>query len=86
MNPVPADHSLVTQVRQLEDGEKNSSPGTDTTRGLSCRSGGEAYGCLPSLQPISTHDCAQPYATASRKLLLDEVFIKCPSTELIIPK
>ena len=42
MNLVPADHSLVTKVRQLEDGEKNSSPGTDTTRGLSCRSGGGA--------------------------------------------
>ena len=87
MNPVPAANSLVTQVRQLEDGEKCSAPGVEScTRGLSCRSGGEAYGCLPSLQPISAHDCAQPYATASRKLLVDDVFIKCPSTELIIPK
>ena len=76
INPDPANHNLVKWVHQLEFGEKSSAPGTDTTRGLSCRSGGEAYGCLPSLQPISAHDCAQPYATASRKLLLDEVFIK----------
>ena len=47
MNPAPADHTLVTQVHQLGVGEESSAPGTDTTRGLSCRSGGEAYGCLP---------------------------------------
>ena len=46
MSPVPDDHNLVTLVHQLEVGEKSSAPGTDTTRGLSCRSGGEAYGCL----------------------------------------
>ena len=32
MNPAPADHNLVTQVHQLEVGEKSSAPGTDTTR------------------------------------------------------
>ena len=47
MNHAPADHNLVTWVQQLEFGEKSSAPGTDTTRGLSCHSGGEAYGCLP---------------------------------------
>ena len=47
MNHVPVDRNLVTWVHQLEVGEKSSAPGIDTTRGLSCRSGGEAYGCLP---------------------------------------
>ena len=87
INTACADHNLVIRLHQLGVGEKSSAPGVEScTRGLSCRSGGEAYGCLPSLQPISAHDCAQPYATASRKLLVDDVFIKCPSTELIIPK
>ena len=47
INVRSADHSLITQVHQLEVGEKSSAPETDTTRGLSCRSGREAYGCLP---------------------------------------
>ena len=42
INPVPADHTLVTQVHQLEVGEKCSASGIDTTRGLSCHRGGEA--------------------------------------------
>ena len=46
INPVTSDHTLVTPVHQLEVGEESSAPGTDTTRGLSCRCGGEAYGCL----------------------------------------
>ena len=44
INPVPADKNQVTPVHQLEVGEESSAPGTDTTMGLSCRSGGEAYG------------------------------------------
>ena len=32
INVRSADHSLVTQVQQLEVGEKSSAPGTDTTR------------------------------------------------------
>ena len=31
INVRSADHSLVTQVHQLEVGEKSSAPGTDTT-------------------------------------------------------
>ena len=42
INPVPADHTLVTQVNQLGVGEKSCAPGLDTTRGFSCQSGGEA--------------------------------------------
>ena len=42
-NPVPADHDLVIQVHQLGVGEESSAPGVEScTRGLSCRSGGEA--------------------------------------------
>ena len=46
INPDRADHTLVIWVHQLEVGEKSSPPGTDTTRRLSCLSGGEAYGYL----------------------------------------
>ena len=49
INPDRADYTLVIWVHQLEVGEKSSPPGTDTTRGLSCHSGGEAYGCSFSL-------------------------------------
>ena len=56
INPVPAYHNLVTWVHQLEFGEKSSAPGTDTTRGLSCRSGGEATAASLSLDLITPLD------------------------------
>ena len=38
-----ADHTLVTQERQLGVGEESSAPGVEScTRGLLCHSGGEA--------------------------------------------
>ena len=55
-NPVPADHSLVTQVHQLEVGEKCSAPGVEScTRGLSCHRGGEATAGFPSLEMITAY-------------------------------
>ena len=52
INPDRADHTLVIWVHQLEVGEKSSPPGTDTTRGLSCHSGGEASPPLWQERPL----------------------------------
>ncbi|QNI97049.1 hypothetical protein SynRS9902_01154 [Synechococcus sp. RS9902] len=36
INPNRSDHTLVMWVHQLEVGEKSCTPGTETSRGLSC--------------------------------------------------